>query len=492
MRAAHLLLRCFIVAVLVTASCVAHAQPKGFMPVITKYALEDGNQFILVSKNIDDSALNKFVRQYNLEDIPLKFFLKTNRADTLQKLGWQVVENNKEVVALLKPLMSYDRLLNPGEKMGFIKLPPGKDEGEQNQRVFGFNSFKHKHDFAVNGNEVTFYLRNHQNASKVLLAGSFTKWQTNAIAMTKTDSGWIARVKLAEDKYWYKFIADGSWMTDEDNRLQESDGLGNINSVYYKTNVLFVLPGHADAKKVYVAGSFNDWHEKEILLNKTAGGWQLPFYLAEGTHTYKFIADGNWHEDESNPLKLPDGAGGFNSVLEFGTPHLFKLKGYTSAQHVYLAGSFNGWREDEHAMHKTSEGWELPYVLGAGNYEYKFVVDGNWIADPANLPLAGGNNNDANSVVIINPNYTFRLKGFNDAKQVFIAGDFNNWTPNSLPMIRQGNEWRFRVYLPYGKHIYKFIVDDKWILDPANELWEQNEYGTNNSVMWLNNPAFSN
>jgi hypothetical protein len=48
-----------------------------------------------------------------------------------------------------------------------------------------------------------------------------------------------------------------------------------------------------------------------------------------------------------------------------------------------------------------------------------------------------------------------------------------------------GNEWEIALHLSKGKHLYKFIVDGKWILDPANKLWEQNEHNTGNSVLWF-------
>ena len=90
-----------------------------------------------------------------------------------------------------------------------------------------------------------------------------------------------------------------------------------------------------------------------------------------------------------------------------------------------------------------------------------------------------------NSFLIIQPNYTFRLRGFNDAKTVFLSGDFNNWDPKAYSMKKEGEEWVFPVHLFAGKHLYKFVVDGKWINDPANPLWEQNEYGTGNSILWI-------
>jgi hypothetical protein len=52
-------------------------------------------------------------------------------------------------------------------------------------------------------------------------------------------------------------------------------------------------------------------------------------------------------------------------------------------------------------------------------------------------------------------------------------------------MKKQGDEWILPLHLANGKHRYKFIVDGKWILDPANKLWEQNDEGTGNSILWI-------
>jgi hypothetical protein len=135
-------------------------------------------------------------------------------------------------------------------------------------------------------------------------------------------------------------------------------------------------------------------------------------------------------------------------------------------------------------MKKNSTGWELPYVLGPGNYEYQFIVDGQRMPDPANPPLTRNGDKDK-SVLILGPNYTFHLKGYENATNVFLAGEFNDWSTNSLAMKKDDNGWSFTVHLSEGKHLYKFIVDDKWIIDPFNKLWEQNEYNTRNSVLWI-------
>ena len=126
----------------------------------------------------------------------------------------------------------------------------------------------------------------------------------------------------------------------------------------------------------------------------------------------------------------------------------------------------------------------MEYTLGPGNHEYRVIVDGKEIKDAASR-VTINNESSKNSIVVLNANYTFRLKGFSNSKKIYLAGDFNDWNPSNLEMIREGNEWIARVHLSPGKHLYKFVVDGKWIIDPDNTSWEQNEFGTGNSVLWI-------
>lgn len=486
MRRKHQLVLWMVLAVTTFFSLRAFAQP------VAAYSIKNGSMYIQVAKHIKEAELDSFITQYELQDLDLKTFIKTNREDSLQKLGWKVEINNESFFIVSKsfePFGNINNAVNDVNAIGnainrilFDKIPSPLFPATDNNIAYGINKFRNKFPFSVKDSIVTFFLRANKQAKRVMLAGSFNEWNPDALAMTSTDSGWIANVSLAPGKYWYKFVVDGNWMADGDNQLKENDGVGNINSVFYRPNIVFTLNGYANARKVILAGSFNKWNEKDLQMTKTSTGWQLPLYLAGGTHTYKFIVDGKWMADENNREQLPDGHGAFNSVIRIGKPHLFKLKGFDNAKQVVLSGTFNAWKEDELFMNRTSEGWELPYTLGAGNYEYKFIVDGKWITDPSNQISSGSS---GNSYLVIGPNYTFRLKGFKDAKHVFLAGDFNRWDPKAYAMTREGDDWVFPVHLSAGKHLYKFIVDDKWINDPGNPLWEQNEYGTGNSILWI-------
>jgi ABC-type thiamine transport system substrate-binding protein len=103
-------------------------------------------------------------------------------------------------------------------------------------------------------------------------------------------------------------------------------------------------------------------------------------------------------------------------------------------------------------------------------------------------PLADSAGNDIkNSVVSIQPNYTFRLKGFEQVKKAIVSGTFNNWNEDFFVMKRDKDGWFAHARVPLGKTHYKFIVDGKWINDPDNNLKELNEHNTFNSILWIKN-----
>ena len=50
---------------------------------------------------------------------------------------------------------------------------------------------------------------------------------------------------------------------------------------------------------------------------------------------------------------------------------------------VFLAGTFNDWNPNATAMERSSTGeWNVELNLEPGQYEYKFVVDGQWCCHP--------------------------------------------------------------------------------------------------------------
>lgn len=51
---------------------------------------------------------------------------------------------------------------------------------------------------------------------------------------------------------------------------------------------------------------------------------------------------------------------------------------------VFLAGTFNGWDPRRHQMKdpRGGGGYSITLMLPAGEYEYKFVINDNWVVDP--------------------------------------------------------------------------------------------------------------
>lgn len=50
-----------------------------------------------------------------------------------------------------------------------------------------------------------------------------------------------------------------------------------------------------------------------------------------------------------------------------------------------------------------------------------------------------------------------------EVREVFLAGEFNSWDPQALPMKKdlQG-VWRTKIKLPAGRYQYKFFIDGVW------------------------------
>lgn len=80
---------------------------------------------------------------------------------------------------------------------------------------------------------VTFSLSGYSDAKKVILAGSFNKWNEHKEEMKFQNGTWTSTLNLPGGKETYKFIIDGKWITDPKNPIKEDDGSGNINSVMF-------------------------------------------------------------------------------------------------------------------------------------------------------------------------------------------------------------------------------------------------------------------
>ena len=83
--------------------------------------------------------------------------------------------------------------------------------------------------------------------------------------------------------------------------------------------ILFVYRSDATIRRVFLAGSFNIWHERDEkyeLKQIRAGVWSIIVPLEPGIYQYKFVVDGRWLPDPANPNTRADGFGERFSVVE--------------------------------------------------------------------------------------------------------------------------------------------------------------------------------
>ena len=73
------------------------------------------------------------------------------------------------------------------------------------------------------------------------------------------------------------------------------------------------------------------------------------------------------------------------------------------ASDVCVAGSFNNWKPEATPLVPLGNGrWAKELTLPEGKYEYRLVVDGQWIADPNAQESIPNPYGSTNSVLRIN------------------------------------------------------------------------------------------
>lgn len=82
------------------------------------------------------------------------------------------------------------------------------------------------------------------------------------------------------------------------------------------------------------------------------------------------------------------------------------------------------------------------------------------------------------------------LKYFSpDAREVQVAGNFNDWQPQATPLKKAGDaEWCVELSLHPGIYEYRFVVDGHWCEDPLAASRGANPYGGCNSILIVPRP----
>lgn len=82
------------------------------------------------------------------------------------------------------------------------------------------------------------------------------------------------------------------------------------------------------------------------------------------------------------------------------------------------------------------------------------------------------------------------------ATKIFLAGTFNNWNPDALPLHKdEDGNWSVSIPLEPGRYEYKFVVDSTWCCkpgchDPGTDCRDciRNDFDTMNRVLIVGQP----
>ena len=123
-------------------------------------------------------------------------------------------------------------------------------------------------------------------------------------------------------------------------------------------------------------------------------------YTPDDGKTFNFIFNNN-SDTQTKDLTISNDAIQANGGPEVDGRKVTFTYENASASQVYLAGSMNGWSTNAAEMKKSDSMFTYTMELDPGLYEYKFVVDGNWVQDSQNPTVMVHKDSNMNSVVIV-------------------------------------------------------------------------------------------
>ena len=239
------------------------------------------------------------------------------------------------------------------------------------------------------------------NAGQVSVAGEFNDWNTSAHIMKMNDDGvWEIVIPLDNGAYMYKFVVDGNWYADPDNPKQLDDGYGSFNSVIKVTSDL----------------ESEEFEEIETIGHTTLDLTKPPPVSHEGK-TPKFEIPST--TSETNIMVISP----YGKEMKKGVSFMYEAP---NAGQVSVAGDFNDWDTSKHIMSKNRDGiWDLAVPLESGTYMYKFVVDGNWVADPGNPNQSDDGFGGVNSVIEVGSSGDLKVQKVVEQKQTGVRTFMN-------------------------------------------------------------------
>ncbi|KAJ8906134.1 hypothetical protein NDN08_002631 [Rhodosorus marinus] len=229
-----------------------------------------------------------------------------------------------------------------------------------------------------------------QSAYDVCIAGTFSNWKP--VKLSRQGNHWRRFLPLGPGIYSYKFVVDGNWICDQTKEII-TDEFGNVNNVLRVGTVTARVTWTSTKVRTsaFVAGTFSNW--EFVAMRIDSGKAYLDLELPPGKNTMKFFIDGSW-ELNSNMTSCWDEKGNVNNVIIAGKQNKNFTWDSWNAHSVAIAGTFSDWKPVE--LMRKGNAWTRDLLLEYGAYDFKFVVDGNWVCDqrwPRRYDNSGNENN---------------------------------------------------------------------------------------------------
>lgn len=149
---------------------------------------------------------------------------------------------------------------------------------------------------------------------------------------------------------------------------------------------LFLKPSHVNKHRL-IAQSIVEYVDSE------APNTRITFNLDDRGIVASLTLRGWGPTIEASHLVLPEPSRVGNIV--------FRLSGFPTARIVAVAGTFNGWNQSQYLFERVGDEWICRINLPRGRYQYKFIVDGNWLVDPNNPTIVRDRRGFENSDLMV-------------------------------------------------------------------------------------------
>lgn len=188
-------------------------------------------------------------------------------------------------------------------------------------------------------------------------------------------------------------------------KLQHSPKIKSLVTIYdRRTN--FSQKMYDEIKRYFKDNLFKTTIRINVALKEAANaGVSIDKYnrYSNGAQDYRALTDEVFRESKKITLDnfYKEAEAMITQLRTMGFAFTFNSN---TAKEVYIVGDFNNWAVNDNARlsMKKNGTWEKSMDLKPGKYRYKYVVDGQWVNDPANAQTENNPFGGVDSVVTVN------------------------------------------------------------------------------------------